>query len=200
MDQESNGSGTDHASECDSERVIELLNASQAGDRRASDELFLILLPMLRKSAHRLMRSQPQGESLDTTVLVDELYLRLARGTDARTRDHYLSIASLALRQIVVERARYRGRVKRQIPGERVPIDEVVDRLQATGIDIVELNEEVARLGEIDPGAEKLITLRFYNDYSMEVCARILGKSLRAVERDWLVIKRHLGRRLGGRE
>ena len=167
--------------------VARLFEKMSGGDKHAADEL----LPLIYRDLHRLATSRMQGQrpdhTLQATALVNEVYLKLFQGvgTLCKDRDHFLARATSAMRSILVDHARTKNRVKRRNDGERVPIDEITEELEETGIDLLALDSALEKLGARDPQMVKIIELRFFGDMTVSETARILDLSVRSVEREW---------------
>lgn len=165
------------------------------GKPSAPDELLQALYGQLKALARRAL-SGPR-DSLDTTRLVHEVYLKLFRNGrgDWQDRAHFLGTAATAMRCVVIDHVRQRKAQKRA--GQRVAIDDFVDRHQQNGGDLLALDEALLRLQERDPRLVKVIEMRFFAGYSVSDAARILGCSPRTVARDWQVARSWLLRELG---
>lgn len=164
----------------------------------SSGDFYEQVYDQLHGLASRQMRSQGPGHTLQATALVSELYLKLGTHDSKRwkDRDHFIAMAARAMRSILVDHARSKGRQKRSADGVRIALDEAAaDYTQRSG-DLVALDEALSALGENDPGLVELVELRFFGGCSMEECARFMGKSLRTIQRDWAFAKGWLRRRL----
>src|SRR5262245_21656902 len=167
--------------------VTRLLVAWREGDGQASGELFTVLYKELRALAHAQLRRGRRQESLATTGLVHEAYLKLAHQShlDLRDRGHFLSLAARAMRQVVVDHARRRAADKR---GGAVLLD-VLDeqRLAADtpSFDVLALDQALSRLEGLEPRLSRIVEMRFFAGFSVEETASALGLSERTVKRDW---------------
>lgn len=169
------------------EEVTALLRAAEAGDREAVDRLFSILYGQLRAIAHRQLRQAPAEQTLSTTALVNEAYLKLSQGAgwSARDRSHFYSLAARAMRLILIDRARSRMRGRRG--GGLRPLDlDVVDiPIEERAAELVALDEALDRLGAVDEELAKLVEWRFFAGLSVEEIADISGRSVRTLKRHW---------------
>src|SRR5262249_19377511 len=139
--------------------------------------------------ARRRMSAERHEHTLQATALVHEAYLRLLGDDGAAlawsSRAHFFSAAAEAMRRILIEHARGRGRVKRGGGRKRGPVD-VIDLASAENPeDILALDAAICRLEERDPQAARIVRLRFYAGLSVEEAAEALGISPRTVKRDW---------------
>jgi len=160
-----------------------------------SDTFFVQVYDELRAIAHSRMRREQVGQTLQSTELVHEAYLRLSHGKDAawENRSHFFAAAAEAMRRILIERARAKGRVKRGgdssgKPAPKVPLDlEEVAHL-ADDRDpeaILALDRTIERLARIDDRAAQVVKLRFYAGLSVDEVAETLNVSRRTVLREW---------------
>lgn len=168
------------------------------------DELSPALYKQLKQVARQRLARQRAGQTLDCTALVHEAYLKLRAASPDLTggTDHLLALASLAMRQILVDTARRRAADKRGGGALHVTLQEgqigdggpVVDG--APVVDMIELDSALRRLARRDPGLERLVMLRFFAGLSMPEAARIMNRSLRSTERDWTRARVYLLREL----
>ena len=185
----------------DTERVIALLERLQQGEANAGQELFGELYEDLRGRAHKLMGSG-QPHTLQATALVNEAWMRLSPekrlaarpedgATDADTaehwenRRHFLSVASKAMRHVLVDHSRKRGAIKRKAPGEQVPLDRVVLAYEDSVLDLERLDHALRELAEMDPEMAEIVELRFFGGREMIEIANILHIPKRTLERRW---------------
>ena len=167
--------------------ITGLLMAWGSGDKAALDRLIPLLYQELRRLARRQMRRERQGDTLQTTALVNEAYLRLVdyERVQARDRNHFLAIAAQAMRRILVERARSRRSDKRGSNPQRISLDEVTEVAEARAADLLALDEALQALSTIDPRKAQLVELRYFGGLTIEETANVLGVSTPTVERDW---------------
>lgn len=163
--------------------------------RGASDAFFAQVYDELRTIAHARMRGERSGGTLQSTELVHEAYMRLNPGDGRRweNRAHFFAAAAEAMRRILIDRARARGRVKRGgdadgRPAPKVPLDIAEVASLADDDDpetILALDRAIERLAERDPRAAEVVRLRFYAGLSVEEVAEMFESSPRTVLRDW---------------
>jgi RNA polymerase sigma factor (TIGR02999 family) len=181
------------------DRTSQVLADWAEGDPAARDRLLPIVYEELRRLAHRHMRGERKGHTLQTTALVNEVYLRLA-GVDAlrgRDRAHFFAMAATLMRRVLVDYARRRGREKRGAGVSVISLDEnaIVPR---EGVDVVALDAALERLAAVDPQQSRVVELRFFAGLSVEETADVLGISAATVKRDWATAKLWLYRELTG--
>jgi RNA polymerase sigma factor (TIGR02999 family) len=173
--------------------------AEPGGASRASlDRLVPDLYRQLQQLAHRQLGHRCRGGTLDTTELVHEAYLKVAAHERVATSDqaHLLALASLAMRHVLVDRARARGRQKRGGMLGRVTFDEeriaVDDQPEA----LLQLDEALTRLAELEPRLARVVECRFFGGLREEEIAEALGVTVRTVQRDWAKARMLLRRAL----
>jgi RNA polymerase sigma factor (TIGR02999 family) len=185
-----------------SSEVTRLLVAIGAGDLRASDDLLPLVYGELRKLAAQRLRREPPGQTLDATALVHEAYLRLVGdgSSNWNTKGHFFGAAALAMRRILVERARRVGRERHGGTRQRVSLSEAMQREGLSGhriesngqdrperypIDLVALDEALRRMEEEDERMARIVMLRFFAGLSIEQTAEALDLSPTSVKRQW---------------
>jgi RNA polymerase sigma factor (TIGR02999 family) len=169
-------------------RVTELLHRAGAGDPTAAAAVFPLVYDELRLLAHRQLRRESSGHSLNTTALVHEAYLKLVDQTRAQIRDrsHFFAVAATAMRRILVDHARRHGALRRGAGAKRVPL-EMVDGLapdQRADL-LVALDAALIQLAALDARQAKVVECRFFGGLTEEETAEALGTSPRTVKRDW---------------
>ena len=159
------------------------------------DELMPLLYEELRTTARRERRRVPGGETLATTALVSELYLRLSRDKRFGTRGHFLAVAAIAMRHILIERVRAQQRVKR---GSGAMHHSIEDEQIALPDDshVLAVHEGLEKLAQRSPRLAKVVECRFFAGYSDAETAEALEISERTVRRDWMTARAWLQREL----
>ena len=166
----------------------DVLAELRSGKRESIDRLIPLLYQELRAIAHRRLNGQPRGGSLDTTGLVHEAYLKITDQSRATVQDkaHLLALASLAMRHVLVDRAKARSTLKRD--GQRwcVTLDEeeiaVADQPEA----LLQLDEALTRLADLEPRLARVVECRFFGGLTEDEIAMALDVTVRTVQRDWV--------------
>ena len=174
----------------DRERIGRLLTDWANRDPTARERLVPLVYEELRRLAHHYMRDEREGHTLQTTAVVNEVYLRLA-GIDAlswRDRAHFFAMAATLMRRVLVDYARQRGRDKRGGGVSVTSLDENAIAPQPA-VDVVALDRALERLGAVDPQQSRVVELRFFAGLSVKETAEALGISPATVKRDWATAK-----------
>jgi RNA polymerase sigma factor (TIGR02999 family) len=182
--------------------VTELLRAWGAGDAEACEELARLVYAELRQQARRALRREGEGHTLQPTALVHEAWMRLDGQHDARwqSRTQFFAVAAQMMRRVLVDHARARRALKRG--GEaRVTLGDVQGELDAPdaaldAIDLIALDDALARLAILDPQKARLVELRYFAGLSITEAATALGVSPATVGREWAVARIWLRREL----
>jgi RNA polymerase sigma factor (TIGR02999 family) len=180
---------------------VEVLTALRSGPSEALDSLVPILYEELRVIAHRHLARRRNGAApatLATTSLVNEVYLKLVDQSQAQWRDraHFLALAAVAMRHILINRAQ--ARVARKRGGEEttVTLDEEAIAADRAPDRLLDVNEAIDRLEELDPRLARVVVCRFFGGLSEEEIAEALGVTVRTVQRDWAKARMLLQRAL----
>ena len=181
-----------------SQDVTQLLVAWSRGEKEAEEELITLVYQELRRLARRQMRLENPGNTLQTTALVNEAYLRLvdARRVNWQDRAHFFALSARVMRHILVDLARGKGYKKRGGEFFKISLDEAMMACKQQDPDIVRLDEALKALAEVDPRKSQVIELRFFGGLSVEETAEVLKVSLDTVLRDWRLAKAWLVREL----
>src|SRR6185437_4275667 len=174
------------------------LNASQATPetRRIATELLPVFYDQLKRIAHRSRTGLVAGNTLQTTALVHEAFLRLGSSRGFTDETHFLRAAALAMRHALINYAEARLAEKRGGGGLHLTLSHAVDLAVKTDEGLLALNGAVERLASKMPRWAEVVECRFFGGYSEEDTARVLGVSLRTVQRDWLKARTWLYREL----
>lgn len=160
-----------------------------AGDpaRVKADLLMPVVFDELKSLAKALLRSERSGHTLQPTALVNEAYIRLIDQSrvDWQGRTHFRAIAAGAMRRILIDYGRARGRQKRGGGWQRVLLDEAAAWQDMNDLDALALKDALERLASLDAQQAKIVELRFFGGLTVEEAARVLGVSKRKVEADW---------------
>jgi len=181
--------------------VTRLLDAAAAGDPRAAADLLPLVYDELRKLAAARMVGEKPGHTLQPTALVHEAYLRLVGSADENRwdgRGHFFAAAAEAMRRILVDAARRKGRTKHGGELGRVDLDGVRPAVPDPRHDLVALDGALTALALEDPQAARLVELRHFAGLTIPEAARALGISPRTADRLWAYARAWLHRELGG--
>ena len=181
-----------------SAEITQLLRAWSGGDEVALERLAPLVYQELHRMARRYMNREAPGNTLQTTALVHEAYLRLAGsgGMDWQDRAHFYAISAQMMRRILVDAARTRRSEKRGGASPHLNFDEVPDVAPSRGPDLAALDDALNELAKMDPRKVKVIELRFFGGLSVEETAEALGISPQSVLRDWKLAKAWLTREM----
>ena len=187
-------------------QVTVLLKAWASGDPAALDRLTPLVYDELRRMARRYMRNERGGNTLQTTALVNEAYLRLVDVHNVvwNDRAHFFAVSAQMMRRILVDAARARGSAKRGGLLKRaqhstaINLDEIPDVNSNRAAELIAIDDALERLAEFDPRKARVIELRFFGGLSVEETAEVLKLSPQSVMRDWKLAKAWLTRDLTG--
>jgi RNA polymerase sigma factor (TIGR02999 family) len=165
--------------------------ALEGGEEASAEQLFPLVYEELRRVAHRHMRGEARGNSLHTTGLVHETYMRLVKpGSQGESqwkgKEHFLAAASQAMRRILVDRARARGALKRGGDRQRLDFLDVVHlSFDDVPPELVELDEALTQLAQEAPEMAKLVSLRFFSGLTLKEVAAAMCISTNTADRHW---------------
>ena len=164
------------------------------------DELVSIAYQEMRAIAHRRLRALAPGGTLSTTALVHEAYLKLADASrpGGQDRAHFLAVASLAMRHVLVDRARERNALKRGGIRQRVTLDDADLAVDADADVLLQLDEALTTLAAFEPRLAQVVECRFFGGLTDAETAGALGLTSRTVQRDWVKARVLLRRALAG--
>lgn len=169
--------------------ITRLLAAWKDGDADAGEQLLPLVYGELRRIARGQRRRLTSGDTLSTTALVHEVYLKLADAGALRIQDrgHFFAIAATAMRQLLVDAARRRGAAKRGGPAHHTDLPTAVAADEPGGqmVDVLALDTAMSRLADLEPRLVRLVELRFFAGLSVEETADAMELSPRTVKRDW---------------
>jgi RNA polymerase sigma factor (TIGR02999 family) len=176
----------------------DVLTELRSGQQASLDRLVPLVYEELRAIAHRHLLAMGHGATLQTTGLVHEAYLKLVDQSRAGWTDraHFLALASVAMRHVLVDRAKARAALKRGGDHRRVTLDEenipVDDQPEA----LLQLNEALNKLAEMQPRLARVVECRFFGGLTEDEIAEALGLTVRTVQRDWVKARMLLRRAL----
>jgi len=175
--------------------VTRILSAIEQGDPSAAEQLLPLVYDELRKLAARKLAQEAPGQTLQATDLVHEAYLRLVRpaggsrdppdGQHWDGRGHFFAAAAEAMRRILINRARDRGRRKRGGGWRRLRLEHIDLSLADPPDELLVLNDALDRLAQEDPVCAELVKLRFFAGLTLDEAARALGVVRRTADRYW---------------
>ncbi len=182
----------------DSQEITRLLHSWSEGDERALEELTPILYKELHRMAHRYMRGERPGHTLQTTALINEAYLRLVRWNNVRwqNRAHFFGVSAQLMRKILVDFARSRNYAKRGAGAHVLSLDDAPAVSSDRARDILALDDALKQLAALDLRKSQIVELRFFGGLSLEEAAEILKVSSRTIRREWELAKVWLGREM----
>ncbi len=158
------------------------------GDQHAADRLMPLVYEELRALADSYFRRQASGLTLQPTALVHEAYLRLIDQSQAsyKSRSHFMAVAAMAMRQILIDRARKMRSVKHGGGMQRVTLDEaaVAPDLPCE-VDLLKLEQALTNLAKLDDRKSRVVELRFFGGLSIEAAAEVLGVARSTITEDW---------------
>ena len=165
----------------------------------AAGRLWQAVYGELRRLAQRELRGGRGSETMTPTALVHEAYLKLvdAERVDVASRTHFFALSCRAMRQILVDHARARNRVRRGGGVAPLALEDALVAAEERAEDLVALDEALARLAEVEPRYARVVECRFFGGMSVEETAEALGTSPATVKRDWTMARAWLNRELG---
>jgi RNA polymerase sigma factor (TIGR02999 family) len=176
----------------------DVLAELRSGSRESLDRLVPMLYQELRAIAHRQLARNPRGTTLQTTALVHEAYIKIVDQSRAGVNDraHFLALASIAMRHVLVDRAKARGALKREGGQLRITLDE-----EEIGVDdqpeaLLQLDDALTRLAELEPRLARVVECRFFGGLTEEEIAQAFNVTVRTVQRDWAKARMLLRRSL----
>jgi RNA polymerase sigma factor (TIGR02999 family) len=179
--------------------VTQILSRIESGDPAAAEALLPLVYDELRRLASLRLAQEKPGQTLQSTALVHEAYLRLVDVEQAQQwngRGHFFAAAAEAMRRILVENARRKQQPGRGGDRKRIAFDAVQVAADAPSEDLLALDESLRRLEDLDPLAAKIVKLRYFVGMTMPQAAQALGMSLRTAERNWTYARTWLYRDL----
>jgi RNA polymerase sigma factor (TIGR02999 family) len=167
--------------------VTQILSRIESGDPAASDQLLPLVYEELRNLASQRIAQEKPGQTLQATALVHEAYMRLVDGAPQRwdTRGHFFAAAAEAMRRILVENARRKGRKKHGGDVQRVELGESDLATTLPDERLLAIDEALDQLAKEDPQAAELVKLRFFAGFSLTEAAEILGMSRSSAYAQW---------------
>jgi RNA polymerase sigma factor (TIGR02999 family) len=171
-----------------SKNSVTPLTAPDSTGQAPPDDLVPLLYQQLRRIAHRELGRRQPGSTLETGELVHEAYLKVvanANGAAVPGESHFLALASVAMRQVVVDRAKARGRLKRGAGWGRITFEEDRIAVEDQPEVLLQLDEALTWLADLEPRLARVVECRFFGGMSEREIAEALGITVRTVQRDW---------------
>jgi len=170
------------------ERAPDVLTELRSRAQHSLDQVIALTYQELRAIAHRRLAARGPGGTLSTTGLVHEAYLKLVDQSRAGWQDlaHFRALASLAMRHVLVDRARERSALKRGGVRQQVTLDDEVTALEDQAEMLLQLNDALERLATVDPRLGRVVDCRFFGGLTEQETAEALGLTTRTVQRDWV--------------
>ena len=180
------------------QEITVLLRAWGNGDKRALDKLTPFVYGELRRVARRYMARERPGQTLQTTALVHEVYLRLVdvKHVGWQDRAHFFAVCARMMRRILTDIARSRRHLKRGAGASHILLEEALVASRERGRDLVAVDEALNALASLDARKSQVVELRFFGGLSVEETAEVLKISPETVMRDWKFAKAWLAREL----
>lgn len=178
--------------------ITDILRLARAGDPAALDLVFSRVYDELRRVAHAQLRRVRAGETLNTTAVVHEAYLKLVRSSMATYADrtHFFAVAARAMRQILLNHAREHMTHKRGGGVKALPLDDADAPAHTRAAELIELDQALDRLAALDERLARVVELRFFGGLSVEETAGVLDVGEATVKRDWATARAFLHREL----
>jgi RNA polymerase sigma factor (TIGR02999 family) len=168
--------------------VTRILSAIEQGDPRAPEQLLPLVYDELRQLAAQKLAQEKPGQTLQPTALVHEAYLRLVGASPEQpwdSRGHFFAAAAEAMRRVLINHARDKGRQKRGGGHQRVDLDRLAVADEASEDQVLALDEALQRLEQRNQPCAELVKLRFFTGLTMEEAAATLGIAPRTAHRHW---------------
>jgi RNA polymerase sigma factor (TIGR02999 family) len=180
--------------------VTRILSAIEHGDPQAAQQVLPLVYDELRKLAAQKLAREAPGQTLQATALVHDAYLRLVGADDPgwNSRGHFFAAAAEAMRRILVENARRKGRARHGGELERVEVELATLPTRMAAEELVALNDALEELERQDPRKARLVTLRYFGGMTLEEAAEALGVSRVTAHRDWSFARAWLSDRIAG--
>jgi RNA polymerase sigma factor (TIGR02999 family) len=168
--------------------VTQILSQIEQGDPSAAEQLLPLVYDELRKLASAKLASEKSGQTLQATALVHEAYLKLVdvdRAQHWNSRGHFFGAAAEAMRRILVNRARDKGRIKRGGEFQRVDLEKIEFALYAPNEDLLAIDEAIESLAAENPECAKVVVMRFFAGLSIDEAATAMEISASTAKRHW---------------
>jgi RNA polymerase sigma factor (TIGR02999 family) len=180
--------------------VTNLLIRWRNGDKAALDELMPLVYREMHRCAHNYMRRERPGNTLQTSAVVNEAYMRLIDYKLVKWQDraHFMAVAAVAMRRVLVDHANYKRAKKRR--AILVPLDEAVLTADKGPAELLALDEALKELAKYDPRKSQIVELLYFGGLTIKEAAEVVGVSQATVSREWKTAKALLLRAITGTE
>jgi len=181
--------------------ISQLLRSWSDGDDHAFEELLPLVYDELHRQAHRYLRREREGHTLQTTALIHEAYLNLIKqnGVNFQNREHFFAISANMMRRILVNYANARHRQKRGGKDENLELnDSILIATKSKDLDLLALDEALTRLSKMDEQQARIVELRYFGGLTIDETSEVMGIAPATIKRDWNMTKAWLYRELGG--
>jgi RNA polymerase sigma factor (TIGR02999 family) len=184
----------------DAADITQLLQRWSAGDQQALDELIPLVYGELHKLAAHYLRAESNAPTLQSTVLVNEAYLRLVKQHSARwqNRTQFYGVAAQIMRRIIVDHARERQAAKRGASAGKVSLDDALTVPVPLDLDLIALDHALNELASFDAHKARIVEMRYFGGMTIEDVAEALSTSATTVKREWAMARAWLYRKLRG--
>lgn len=171
--------------------ITDLLIQWRDGDEAALDRLIPLVYEELRRMAHYYMRRRRPGDTLQTSALINEAYLRLADHKNMRwqNRAHFFAVSAQAMRRILIDHARSRNAAKREGSIIKVSLAQAENVGERRGVELIALDDALKELAVFDQRKSRIVELRYFGGLSVEETAHVLEVSAVTVKREWRAAK-----------
>lgn len=179
--------------------ITEILSEIRRGGRGKIDDLLPIVYSELRRLANAHLSNERNDHTLQPTALVHEAYIRLIGQKEFEWQDraHFFGVASRLMREILIEHARGRNRLKRGGVGKtQISLDEAVKFGTSEPLDVLAVNEALTKLEALDPQQAKIVELKFFGGLTIEEIAEVTQLSAATIKREWATARLYLGKML----
>jgi RNA polymerase sigma factor (TIGR02999 family) len=184
-----------------SHEISQLLRSWNDGNGDALGELLPLVYDELHRQAHRYLRRERAGHTLQTTALIHEAYLNLIKQNriNFQNREHFFAISANLMRRILVNYANARHRQKRGGSDENIELDDsILIATQTKDLELLALDDALRRLAEMDEQQARIVELRYFGGLTIEETSEVMGIAPATIKRDWKLTKAWLYRELGG--
>ncbi len=168
--------------------ITQVLHSASHGDVAAAEQLFPLVYDELRRLARGYLNGERPGHTLQATAVVHEAFMRLVGSEQVAWHDraHFFAMAARAMRRVLIDHARARGRQKRGGGWDRIPLERAVSfSVNAPGTELLALHEALERLAAAHPDVARIVELKFFGGLTSKEIGEVIGRSDATVERHW---------------